>query len=66
MRSFLEGKSVDRWSHLEDLALALPETSPQFEVLLSTKGWKRIAERRQFLKAQPITKEDITQIGNKE
>ena len=27
-RAFLEGKSVDRWSKLEDLALALPESSP--------------------------------------
>jgi hypothetical protein len=28
VRAYLEGKSVDRWSHLEDLALALPESSP--------------------------------------
>jgi hypothetical protein len=34
VRSFLENKKVAKWSRLEDLALACPEDSPEFNVLL--------------------------------
>lgn len=33
-RKVLEGKQVVAWDKLEDLALAMPEGSPQFEILL--------------------------------
>jgi hypothetical protein len=62
----LEGKSVDRWTKLEDLALAMSESSPQFSVLLQTKGAKKIQERRSFLKADPVWAEDIKSISNAE
>lgn len=34
VRKVLEDKPVVRWDKLEDLALAMPEGSPQFEILL--------------------------------
>lgn len=39
-------KKPPTWNVLEDLALAKPEESPEFMVLLQEKGWKEIAERR--------------------
>jgi len=47
-------KKPPTWNVLEDLALAKPEESPEFMVLLQEKGWKEIAERRSFLKAKPV------------
>ena len=47
-------KKPPTWNVLEDLALAKPEESPEFMVLLQEKGWKEIAERRLFLKAKPV------------
>lgn len=38
MREYLEGKPVVEWNYLEDLALTKPEDSPEFLVLLNTKG----------------------------
>ena len=55
MRNFLEKKKVQRWTRLEDLALACPEDSPEFNVLLQTKGWKAIWKRRSWLEATPVT-----------
>ena len=46
VRTFLDGKKCVRWDKLEDLALAMPEGSPQFEILLQTKGMREISERR--------------------
>ena len=55
MREYLEGKpSVAEWNYLEDLALTKPEDSPEFQVLLSTKGMEEIRSRRQFLQVTPI------------
>lgn len=53
VRQYLEGKPVLLWSEIEDLALAKPENSPEFQILLSEKGWKEIAKRRSFLEATP-------------
>jgi hypothetical protein len=39
MRDLLEGKPIVEWTYLEDLALAKPDDSPEFQVLLSIKGW---------------------------
>ena len=39
---------------MEDLALTKPEESPEFQVLLSTKGWEEIKVRREFLHAKPV------------
>lgn len=41
------------WNELEDLALAKPEESPEFQILLSEKGWHEIEKRRHFLSATP-------------
>ena len=38
MRDYLEGKPVIEWNYLEDLALTKNEESPEFQVLLNTKG----------------------------
>jgi hypothetical protein len=55
MREYLEGKpSVVEWNYLEDLALTKPEDSPEFQVLLSTKGIEEIRYRRNFLNVTPI------------
>jgi len=54
MRAYLEGKTnVVTWNMLEDLALAKPDDSPEFIVLLQEKGIKEISMRRNFLKASP-------------
>lgn len=58
MRAYLEGKPVVTWSTLEDLALAKPDDSPEFQVLLNEKGWNEIYVRRQFLAATPEFVED--------
>lgn len=42
------------WNYLEDLALTKPEESPEFQVLLSTKGMEEIRIRRDFLQVTPI------------
>ena len=52
-RQILEKKVCVTWTELEDLALAKPEESPEFQILLSEKGWKEIAKRRSFLGATP-------------
>ena len=55
MREYLEHKpSVVEWNYLEDLALTKPEDSPEFQVLLSTKGMEEIRSRRTFLHVTPI------------
>ena len=38
MKDYLEGKPVIEWNYLEDLALTKNEESPEFQVLLNTKG----------------------------
>lgn len=53
MRRILDKKEVVTWSYLEDLALACPDDSPEFTVLLSEKGLPEILERRAFLSAEP-------------
>lgn len=45
MRDFLDGNKtkVVTWNMLEDLALAKPDDSPEFQVLLQTKGMVEIS-----------------------
>ena len=54
MRDYFLGKEVVEWTTLEDIALERPEDSPEFQVLLQTKGWKEIRIRREFLKAEAV------------
>ena len=50
MKDYLENKAgVVEWNFLEDLALTRQEGSPEFQVLLETKGWEEIRIRREFL-----------------
>ena len=54
MRDYLEGKpNVAVWNALEDMALAKPEDSPEFIILLQEKGLKEISMRRNFLGTTP-------------
>jgi len=38
----LGGSGIVTWSYLEDLALKKPEDSPEFQVLIATKGLDEI------------------------
>ena len=58
MKDYLENRPVVEWNYLEDLALQKPEDSPEFQVLLHTKGWEEIILRREFLHAIPIISEE--------
>lgn len=49
----LNGSGVVTWTFLEDLALKKPEESPEFQVLVATKGWDEIMIRREFLGSTP-------------
>ena len=49
----LNGSGVVTWTFLEDLALKKPEESPEFQVLVATKGWDEILIRREFLGSTP-------------
>ncbi len=40
VRKVLDGRKVIRWNKLEDLALAMPEDSPQYAYLLQQRGMK--------------------------
>ena len=54
MRDYLSGKdSVVMWDVLEDLAVQKADDSPEFAVLLETKGWEEIHSRRVFLQTNP-------------
>ena len=54
MRDYLENVSgVISWGYLDDLALTKHEESPEFQVLLRTKGIEEIRIRREFLQAIP-------------
>ena len=54
MREYLEEKpGVIVWNYLEDLALTRPEDSPEFLILVQTKGIEEIRVRREFLQAVP-------------
>ena len=54
MRDYREGKpGVIEWNYLEDLALTRPEDTPEFLVLVQTKGIEEIRIRREFLQAVP-------------
>lgn len=54
MKDYLENKpGVVEWNYLEDLALTRPESSPEFKVLVQTKGYEEIKLRREFLHAAP-------------
>lgn len=65
MRDALENKpSVIEWNYLEDLALEKPEDSPEFQVLLQTKGWEEIKLRRDFLQATPVINEEVEAPGD--
>lgn len=44
---------VVTWTFLEDLALKKSEESPEFQVLIATKGLDEIHVRREFLSATP-------------
>ena len=58
LRELLEGKpGVIQWNYLEDLALTKPEDSPEFGVLVRTKGYEEIQIRREFLQAIPVEEE---------
>lgn len=60
MKEYLDNKpGVIEWNFLEDLALTMPENSPEFLVLLQTKGLEEIKFRRNFLQAVP---EEFNQI----
>lgn len=58
MKDYLENRPVIEWSYLEDLALAKPDDSAEFQVLLTTKGWEEIMIRRDFLHATPVISDD--------
>lgn len=49
----LKGSGVVTWTYLEDLALTKAEDSPEFQVLIATKGLEEIQVRRDFLGATP-------------
>ena len=51
----MDGSSsgVVTWSFLEDLALKKSEDSPEFQVLIATKGLDEIQVRRDFLGSTP-------------
>ena len=49
MKDYLENKPVVEWTYLDDLALTKPDNSPEFLVLLQTKGLDEIKIRREFL-----------------
>ena len=58
MREYLENKpGVIEWNYLEDLALTRPEDSPEFQILIQTKGIDEIRVRREFLQAVPNEEE---------
>ena len=44
---------VVTWTFLEDLALKKSEESPEFQVLIATKGLDEIHVREEFLSATP-------------
>ena len=48
-----KGSGIVTWSYLEDLALKKPEESPEFQVLIATKGLDEIQTRREFLRVTP-------------
>ncbi len=55
MKDYLDNKpGVVEWNYLEDLALTRSEESPEFRVLLETKGIEEIRVRRAFLQAIPV------------
>ena len=58
MKDYLENKPVVEWTYLDDLALTKPDNSPEFLVLLQTKGLEEIKIRREFLQVTPIIGED--------
>ena len=58
IKDYLENRPVIEWTYLEDLALAKTDDSPEFQVLLHTKGWEEILIRREFLLATPVITED--------
>ncbi len=58
MREHLENKpGVIEWNYLEDLALTRPEDTPEFQILIQTKGIDEIRVRREFLQADPNEEE---------
>jgi predicted nuclease with TOPRIM domain len=57
IKDYLEQKPVIEWTFLEDLALTKPDDSPEFQVLLQSKGWEEIMIRREFLHATPVVNE---------
>lgn len=58
MKDYLENRPCIEWSYLEDLALTKPDESPEFQVLLQTKGWEEILIRREFLQATPVISDE--------
>lgn len=52
IEEYIKDRSIG-WSEIEDLALAKPEDSPEFKILLAEKGWSQITIRRKFLQATP-------------
>jgi len=52
IEDYIKDRSIG-WSEIEDLALAKPEDSPEFKILLAEKGWASITARRKFLQATP-------------
>jgi hypothetical protein len=57
MKDYLENRPVVEWNYLEDLALAKADDSPEFQVLLESKGWEEIIIRRDFLQATVVLEE---------
>lgn len=58
MRDYFENRPVVEWNFLEDMALTKPDDSPEFQVLLQTKGYEEIKIRRDFLQATPVITEE--------
>lgn len=59
MKDYFENRPVVEWNYLEDMALTKPDDSPEFQVLLHTKGFDEIKIRRDFLQATPVISEEI-------
>ena len=64
IRAYLQGKPVVTWNPLEDMALTEPETSQEFQVLISEKGWHEIVARRTFLQCEPVHVKQIRREGD--
>ncbi len=49
LKDHIAGKRVAEWTYLDDLALAMPETTLEHRTLMTTKGREEVAKRQRFL-----------------